>query len=53
MALAESGDSVAALAAAAQVRRVDPLFEAGNFGSRFANQADREKVQRALGKAGF
>ncbi len=53
MALAESGDSAAAQAAAAQVRRVDPLFEAGSFGSRFANQADREKVQLSLGKAGF
>lgn len=53
MALAESGDSVAALAAAAQVRRVIPLFDAGSFGIRFAKQADRDKVQRSLGKAGF
>lgn len=53
MALAESGDGVAAQAAVAQVRRLDPLFDAGSFGSRFANEADREKVQRSLGKAGF
>lgn len=53
LALAESGDMAAARAGAAQVRRVDPLFEAGAFGTRFARAEDHLKVQRALGKAGF
>lgn len=53
LALAESGDMAAARAGAAQVRRVDPLFEAGAFGTRFARAEDHLKVQRALGKVGF
>ena len=53
MALAELGDVAGAQGAAAQVRRVDPLFDAGAFGTRFAGEADRQKVQSALGKAGF
>jgi adenylate cyclase len=53
MALAELEDITGAHAAAAQVRRVDPLFDASAFGTRFADGADQRKVQLALGKAGF
>ena len=53
MAFAELGDAQEAKAANQAVRRLDPLFEASAFGTRFARTEDQLKVQRALGKAGF
>lgn len=53
LALVEVGDVAAAHAGASQVRRADPLFDASAFGTRFARTEDQQKVQRALGKAGF
>ena len=53
MALAELGDADGARLAVDQVRRLIPLFQPGDFGTRFANSADREKAQRSLHNAGL
>ena len=53
MALAELGDPEGARLAAEEVRRRSPFFQTEAFGTRFANPADQEKVQRGLRKAGL
>ena len=53
MALGELGDADGARLAADQVRHRSPFFQAESFGTRFANPADQEKVQRGLRKAGL
>jgi adenylate cyclase len=39
--------------AAAAVRKLDPFFDSGNFGSLFRNSDHRAKIATALGKAGL
>jgi adenylate cyclase len=52
-ALAQLGNTDEAARAADQVRRFSPMFEAENFGSRFANAAYSAKLQEGLRKAGL
>jgi adenylate cyclase len=37
----------------ATIRRLDPTFDAGNFGSKFLNPADLEHLREGLRKAGL
>lgn len=53
MASAELGDTDGVRQAVDQVRLLSPFFRAETYGTRFANSADREKVQRGLRKAGW
>ena len=53
IALAELGDAEGTRLAVEQVRRRLPFFQTELLGTRFANPADKEKVQRSLRKAGF
>ena len=50
---AESGRNLASQSAAAEVRKLNPFFDAENFGSLFNKVEHRDKVSRALKKAGF
>jgi adenylate cyclase len=50
---AEAGRKAEAERAAADVRRLNPFFDVGKFGSLFRNPAHREKIVSALQKAGF
>src|SRR5262245_26041739 len=50
---AEAGRKAEAERAAADVRRLNPFFDLGRFGSLFRNRQHREKIVSALQKAGF
>jgi tetratricopeptide (TPR) repeat protein len=52
-ALAELGNADEARRAADEVRRLSPMFEAENFGARFANAEYSAKLQEGLRKAGL
>ncbi len=52
-AFVQLGDLEQARAEAARVRRVNPLFEVDDFGTRLRNPAHQAKVQGALRKAGL
>ena len=52
-ALAELGDADGARSIAAQVRRLDPFFDARRFGTRLVDPAHRENAQAGLRKAGL
>jgi adenylate cyclase len=51
--LAQMGNLDEARNAAAQVKRLEPFFDAKRFGARLVDPAHRAKVQEGLGKAGF
>jgi TolB-like protein/class 3 adenylate cyclase len=51
--LAQLGDGEGARRAAQEVRRLDPFFDVGRFGTRLMNPAHREKAQEGLRKAGL
>jgi tetratricopeptide (TPR) repeat protein len=50
---AESGREAEAQAAAAEVRKLNPFFDAQNFGSLFKQPQHRQKMADAMKKAGF
>jgi adenylate cyclase len=50
---AESGREVEAQAAVAEVRKLNPFFDAQNFGSLFKQPEHRQKMADAMKKAGF
>ena len=50
---AENGREDEARAAAAEVRKLNPFFDAQNFGSLFKRPEHREKIARAVKKAGL
>jgi len=50
---AESGREAEAHAAVAEVRKLNPFFDAQNFGSLFKQPQHRQKVADAMKKAGF
>ena len=52
-ALAQLGNTDEAVRAADQVRRLSPMFEAENFGTRFADPGYAVKLQEGLRKAGL
>jgi tetratricopeptide (TPR) repeat protein len=47
----QQADEVARVVAT--IRRLDPTFDAGNFGSKFLNPADLEHLRDGLRKAGL
>ena len=51
--LAQMGDAEGARRAADQVRRLSPMFQVENVGTRFRNPGDTAKVQDGLRKAGL
>jgi adenylate cyclase len=52
-AYAQTGRTADAAREAEIVRRLDPFFEAGSFGSAFNNPQDRDKLVKGLIKAGL
>ena len=50
---AEDGREIESRSAAAEAGKLNPFFDAAAFGSLFKKPEDREKIARALKKAGF
>jgi cytochrome c-type biogenesis protein CcmH/NrfG len=50
---AEDGREIESRSAAAEARKLNPFFDTSAFGSLFKKPEEREKIARALKKAGF